>query len=175
MVDILLFFHIFKKLQQMWHNKKAQKPAVTIKDSKGKRIASKYYTVTYKNNKKVGKAAVTIQFRGNYEGTVTKTFQIVPKPTNITKVAAKAKGFQVAWKKQPESTTGYQIQYSMNKKFTKKATKVKTVKKSSATKLSVKKLKAKKKYYVRIRTYKTAKGKNYYSNWSKTKTVKTGR
>ncbi len=157
------------------YNKKAQKPAVTIKDSKGKRIASKYYTVTYKNNKKVGKAAVTIQFRGNYEGTVTKTFQIVPKPTNITKVAAKAKGFQVAWKKQPESTTGYQIQYSMNKKFTKKATKVKTVKKSSATKLSVKKLKAKKKYYVRIRTYKTAKGKNYYSNWSKTKTVKTGR
>ncbi len=157
------------------YNKKAQKPAVTIKDSKGKQIASKYYTVTYKNNKKVGKAAVTIRFKGNYEGTVTKTFQIVPKPTNITKVVATAKGFQVAWKKQPESTTGYQVQYSTNKKFTKKATKAKTVKKSSATKLSVKKLKAKKKYYVRIRTYKTMKGKNYYSSWSKTKTVKTGR
>ena len=157
------------------YNKKAQKPAVTIKDYKGKRIASKYYTVTYKNNKKVGKAAVTIRFKGNYEGTVTKTFQIVPKPTNITKVAATAKGFQVAWKKQPESTTGYQIQYSTSKKFTKKTTKAKTVKKTSATKLAVRKLKAKKKYYVRIRTYKTAKGKNYYSNWSKTKTVRTGR
>jgi len=37
----------------------------------------------------------------------------------------------------------------------------------------VKKLKAKKKYYVRVRTYKTVKGKKVYSSWSKVKSIKT--
>ena len=74
-----------------------------------------------------------------------KTFQIVPKATKITKITAAAKGFTVTWKKQPKSTTGYQIQYSTGKKFAKKTTKTKTVKKASAAKLTVKKLKAKKK------------------------------
>lgn len=136
---------------------------------------SKYYTVTYKNNKKVGKAAVTIRLKGKYKGTITKTFQIVPKTTKITKLKATAKGFQMAWKKQKASITGYQIQYSTSKKFTKKTTKVKAVKKTSTTKLTVRKLKAKKKYYVRIRTYKTVKGRKYYSGWSKTRTVRTGK
>ena len=41
------------------------------------------------------------------------------------------------------------------------------------TKYKVKKLKAKKKYYVRVRTYKTVKGKKVYSSWSKVKNIKT--
>ena len=157
------------------YNKKARKPAVTVKDSKGNTIDPQFYTVAYKDNQKVGKASLTVQLKGNYEGAVTKTFQIVPKATKITKVTAAAKGFKVTWKKQKESTTGYQLQYSTSKKFTKKTTKAKTVKKASAAKLTVKKLKAEKKYYVRIRTYKTVKGKKYYSSWSKAKSVKTGR
>ncbi len=157
------------------YNKKAQKPAVTVKDSNGTPIDSKFYTVEYKDNQNVGQASLTVQLKENYEGTVTKTFQIVPKATKLTKVTSTAKGFQAAWKKQKESTTGYQLQYSTSKKFTKKTTKTKTVKKASAAKLTVKKLKAEKKYYVRIRTYKTVKGKKYYSSWSKAKSVKTGR
>ena len=47
------------------------------------------------------------------------------------------------------------------------------IKKSSTTKLTVKKLKKKKKYYVRMRSYKMVNGKKVYSSWSKTKTVKT--
>ncbi len=157
------------------YNKKAQKPTVTVKDSNGNPIDTQFYTVAYKENQKVGKASLTVQLKGNYEGTVTKTFQIVPKATKLSKVTATAKGFKATWKKQTESTTGYQLQYSTNKKFTKKTTKAKIVKKASATKLTVKKLKAEKKYYVRIRTYKTVKGKKYYSSWSKAKSVKTGR
>ena len=38
----------------------------------------------------------------------------------------------------------------------------------------VKKLSSKKKCYIRIRTYKTIKGKKYYSDWSKVKKVKVG-
>ena len=67
---------------------------------------------------------------------------------------------------------GYQIQYSANKKFKKKSTKIRTVKKPSLTKLTVKKLKSGKKYYVRVRTYKTMNGAGLYSGWSKVKTVK---
>ena len=48
-----------------------------------------------------------------------------------------------------------------------KASSMKTVRKD------VKKLKAKTKYYVQLRTYKKAGGKTFYSGWSKTRTVKT--
>ena len=57
--------------------------------------------------------------------------------------------------------------------FAQKVTITKTIKKNTVTKLTVKKLKAKKKYYIRIRTYKTVKGKKYCSSWSAVKTVKT--
>ena len=55
----------------------------------------------------------------------------------------------------------------------KKNKKTATVKKQKTTKVTIKKLKAKKKYYVRIRTYKTVNGKKVYSSWSKVKSVKT--
>ena len=156
------------------YNGKAKKPSVTAKDSSGRAISNGNYTVAYNNNVKVGKAAVTIKLKGNFEGTLTKTFTICPKGTSVSgKIAAKSKGLTVKWKKQPKFTTGYQIQISTNKKFAKKATMTKTVKKNSITKLTVKKLKPKKKYYVRVRTYKVVKGKNYCSSWSKAKTVTT--
>lgn len=156
------------------YNGKAKKPSVTVKDSGGEAISNGNYTVAYNNNVKVGKAAATIKLKGNYEGTFTKTFTIYPKGTTVTgKIAAKSRGLNVKWKKQPKSTTGYQIQISTNKKFTKKTTKTKTVNKNSATKLAVNKLKPKKKYYVRIRTYKIVKGRKYCSSWSKAKTVTT--
>jgi hypothetical protein len=147
---------------------------VTVKDSAGNKISSKYYTVTYKNNKKVGTATVTIKFKGGYTGTITATFKINPKATTLKKVtSAKTKTVKVTWKKQATQTTGYEIQYSTSKKFTKKTTKTATVKSAKTTSTTIKKLSAKKKYYFCIRTYKTVKGKKYYSAWSKVKTVKT--
>jgi len=131
------------------------------------------YKVSYKNNKNIGKASVTIVGIGSYNGSITKTFSIVPKGTSLSKLSVKKKGFSVNWKKQAKFTNGYQIQYSTSKKFTGKATKIKTVKKNKTTKLTISKLKGKNKYYIRIRTYKIVKGKKYYSSWSKAKTVIT--
>ena len=150
---------------------KAAKPKVTVADSSGKIIPSSNYTVKYSNNKAVGKAAVKITFKGNYSGTVSKSFTIAPKGTSLTKTAAQSKGFTIKWKKQPSQITGYEIQYSTEKKFSKEASVTKTVKKASATSLAIKKVKAGKKYYIRIRTYKTIKKAKYYSGWSKVKTV----
>ena len=68
--------------------------------------------------------------------------------------------------------TGYEIQYSTGKSFKKAATKIKTVKRNATTKISIGKLKAKTRYYFRLRTYKTVSGKKYYSDWS---VIKWGR
>ena len=153
---------------------KAKTPSVTVKDSAGKTIDKRHYTVIYKNNKKIGEATVTVKLKNNYTGTLKKAFEILPKGTSISgKIKAKSRGFQVKWKKQKDTITGYQVQYSTNKKFTKKATVTKTVKKKSASGLVVKKLKPKKTYYVRVRTYQTVNGKDYCSVWSKSKKVTT--
>ena len=149
------------------------KPAVIVKSSDGKQIAPSNYSITYSKNKEVGKAVVQISLKGNYSGVMTKIFTIYPKGTSLAKISAESNGFTAKWKKQPVHTTGYEVQYSTSKKFTKKATQTKIVKKASQTSLTVKKLKSKKTYYVRIRTFQTSEGKKYYSNWSKTASVKT--
>lgn len=82
------------------------------------------------------------------------------------------KSFKATWKKSSKTwTTGYQVQCSTSKKF--KKAKTATVKSYKKTKVTVKKLKKRKMYYVHMRTYKTVKGKKYYSGWSKVKKVKT--
>jgi hypothetical protein len=154
------------------YNGKAKKPTVKVYNSKGKVLKSKYYTVTYKNNTKVGKATLTIKFKGKYTGTIKATYTIKPKATAFTGTSAKKKSVVLTWKKQTKQVTGYQIQYATNSKFTKNKTTVlvKGAKKSSET---ITGLSGKTKYYFRIRTYKNVIGKKYYSAWSKTQAVKT--
>ena len=96
-----------------------------------------------------------------------------PKNNKKVKVAsAKAgkKSIKVTWKK-VKGIKGYQIQYSTNNKF-KKGNKTITVKSTKSTSATIKKLKSKKTYYVRMRTYKVVNGKKVYSAWSKAKSVK---
>lgn len=159
------------------YNGKTKTPSVTVKDSKGRKLKNGTdYTVKYSSGrKKVGRYAVKVTFKGNYTGSKTVYYYIVPKSTSISKVSALKKGFKLSWKKQKTQTTGYQIQYSKSSKF--KKAKTVNVSKNKTTSKSVKKLSSKKKYYVRVRTYKTVKidgkTKKVYSSWSKTKTVKT--
>lgn len=103
--------------------------------------------------------------------TTKNTKTVKPKKTSIKKLSKGKKKFTVTWAK-VSGVKGYQIQYSSNKKF-KKNNKMVTVTKQKTTKATVKKLKSKKKYYVRVRTYKTINGKKIYSSWSKVKSVKT--
>lgn len=103
--------------------------------------------------------------------TTKNTKTVKPKKTSIKKLSKGKKKFTVTWAK-VSGVKGYQIQYSSNKKF-KKNNKSVTVTKQKTTKATVKKLKSKKKYYVRVRTYKTVNGKKIYSSWSKVKSIKT--
>ena len=164
------------------YNGKTQKCAVPTVKMGGKTLRYKTdFTYSCKAGKKIGSYKVTVKGMGKYTGAKTATFQIVPKGTSIAKLSKARKAFTVKWKKPSrinlKQTTGYQVRWSTSKKFTKKTTKTKTVKATSRAgktcQLKATKLKAKKKYYVQVRTYKKMGSKTYYSSWSKAKAVKT--
>lgn len=134
-------------------------PTAPVTQSSAPATTKSNKTKLPKNYKKVGKDIVNTK----------------QKKASFKKVKAQRKAIAFEWKK-VSGIKGYQIQYTTDKKF-KKGVKSTTITKQKTTKKTVKKLKGKKKYYVRIRTYKTQKinGKTVkvYSNWSKTKSVKT--
>ena len=138
------------------------------------------FTVVYKNAKAtqvvtpkaVGKYTAVITFKGRYSGTVTKQFNINPKGTPIVKLTKNGKKqFTVKWQKHTVQVTGYQIRYSTKQNMNN--AKIVTVKGTKAVTRTIKNLKAKKKYFVQVRTYKTVNGAKFVSAWSAKKTVKT--
>ena len=235
------------------YNKAAQTQKIVVKDGSRTLTVKTDYVVSYKNNVNAGTASVTITGKGNYTGSVTKTFTIKKAPNKITgsnitrtysskaqsyalgvktadgtpkykassrsvtvssagKATVKAKFIgkltvtvtapetgnyskttrkititvnptktaiagaastaagrvKVSWKKNAVGT-GYQIQYSTSAKFT-GAKSVLVTKNAVVTKTLTGLVKGKK-YYVRLRTYKTVGGAKYYSGWSAVKAV----
>ena len=158
------------KVSNVTYNGKAQKPSVKVYSGK-KRLSSKYYMVSYKNNKNVGYGTVTVKGKGNYSKTSgTAKFKINLKKTKLsTAKSTKKKTFITTWKK-TGGNSGWQVQYSTNKKF---RSGVRTVNlKSRNTKLTVRKLRSRKNYYVRIRSYKKVGKQTWYSRWSSVKSVR---
>jgi hypothetical protein len=139
----------------------------------GNVIPASNYTVKYKNNTKPGNATVTVTFNNvNYSGSFTANITIKPKKESITYLGTKsAKSLLVKWKKDT-TVTGYQVQYSTSKKFYKSKTKTVTITSKKTIKKTISKLKSNKKYYVRVRSYKTSNGKKIYGDWSAVKSVK---
>ena len=103
--------------------------------------------------------------------TTTTTSTQTPATVKVSKTKAKKNGVVVTWKT-AKDVTGYEIQLATDKKFKKNKKTIK-VNKKNASKKTVKKLKSKKKYYVRVRSYKIVNGKKVYGKWSKVKAVKT--
>ena len=125
----------------------------------------------------IGKAEIMIRSAStqNYNA-ASKTIAVTVNPpgTSIKKVKNTGrKKATVFWKKSGVAT-GYEIQYSTNKKF-KSGIKSKIVKKKGTAKLVLPSLKKGKTYLVRIRTYKTVNNEKFYSLWSKAKSVKIKR
>ena len=158
------------------YNGKVLKPSVTITDRNGKKLSPSSYEILYKKTgKNVGTYQAQINFRGDYTGNKTISYQILPKNCSLRSVKAKKKSFTVRWKKistkmPTKRISGYQVQYSEKPNFSK--SKIKKVSGYKKTSVTIKKLKSKKKYYVRIRTILKSGGKTYYSNWSGSKGVK---
>lgn len=132
-------------------------------DKKGKVTIAKNF---------VGKATITITSKAtkNYKATTKKvTVTVNPAGTKLTNVKNyKGKKLKAYWKKNTK-VTGYQVQYSTSSKF--KSAKTVTVKGYKSTSKTITKLTKNKKYYVRVRTYKTVSKVNYYSGWSNVKSI----
>ena len=150
------------------YNGKTQTPSITV-TYKGKKLSGKYYTVKCTNNKNIGTATVTVTGKGTYKKCSGKaTFKIVLKKSTLSSLKTGKKSAMLSWKTITGST-GYQIQYSTSKNFSK----ANTVKIAGAGKrfTTIKKLTSKKTYYVRIRAYKIVNKKTVYGAWSVSKKV----
>ncbi len=111
------------------------------------------------------------------KGTVIYTFSNTSSAFKNVKITAtvkskKKKTAAVSWSPMISDFTGYEIQYSTDKKF-RKGVKKKVVKGAKKNKATLKKLKSKKTYYVRVRSYlDQGSGEKAYTSWSKVKKVK---
>lgn len=150
-----------------------KKPPVVVRTLDGSSVSPAFYSVSYEGNVVPGTGSAVITFRGDYSGTRTLYFTINPIATKLKSVSGKSKKIQVKWEKRSVGVSGYQIQYSLKKSFSAGKTAMVEVRGCKKKSKTIKKLKAKKKYYVRIRTYVTVGGMRYYSSWSKAVKVKT--
>lgn len=143
------------------------KPTVTVYNGK-KKVANKYYTVTYKNNKNTGYATVIVKGKGKFAKYAGKaSFTIRPKQMRKPSVKSTGKKtLAVGWVRDAQATK-YVVQYSQNNKFQGKTTKSVTINKNTIGKTTLKGLASGRYYYVRVRSYKVANGKNIYApSWS---------
>lgn len=148
------------------YNGKNAKPKVTVYNGR-KKVSSKYYKVTYKNNKKVGYATVIVKGKGKFAKYAGKAaFTIKLKTLKKPSVKKGAKGtLNVSWKRDGQATK-YVVQYSQSKKFKGRSTKTVTITNNKIGKTVLKGLTGKKNYYVRVRSCKAVNGRKIWSSWS---------
>lgn len=159
------------KYEKRVYTGEGRRNVLTVKDAKGKTLEkNKDYTVTYKNNKSIGRATLTVKFIGNYSGKVNKYFYIVPYIPKITSADAQKTKITLKWEEKTKQVNGYKISYSKDKNFKNE----KTVKlDTNVKKATVKGLDRLTTYYVRVKAYTEVNGKKFYSPWSRYKKVTT--
>ena len=144
------------------YNAKTQKPTVKVTYNKKTLKKGKDYTLSYaKVSKKVGIYSVKVKGLGNYKGTITKKYNIVPKKVSVKKVKATKNGYTVTYKK-ATGAKKYQVAYQNNKgKWV-----YKTTSKLSYA-VNTKKVKA-----IKVRAFVKVKVQTLYGAWSKKVSVK---
>ena len=154
------------------YNGKRRTPAIVVKDYDGNTITSEHYRVSYATGRiNVGRYKVVVALKGDYSGRSDFYFTILPPQTTVSKLTPGSKKITVDITKKTTQVTGYQIQYCTNTRFI--GYSYKTIRSYNTVRQTLTGLKAKKTYYVRVRTYKTVGDKHYYSPWSAYKSTKT--
>lgn len=143
---------------------KEHKPKVTVcRNYTGQKVASKNYTVKYLTNcKSIGVHKIQIKLKGDYQGTIIKTFEIVPSSPKIASIKATSNAATVSWQmksSQKSKITGYKIQYTTSEGGFYTATEdditTVTVKNNEAKNKTIQNLKPNTRYFFRICAYKT--------------------
>ena len=154
-------------IKQRTYNGKSQSPSVCIKYN-GKSLKKNVdYSISYRNNKKPGKATIRLTGKGAFEGSKSVSFYISPKAPSIKSLKSTKKRTMDISIKKTNGASGYQIFYSTKKSF-------KSAKYVTSTRMSktVTKLSSKKSYYVKVRAYKKYGGKKIYSTYCKIRKIK---
>ena len=150
---------------------KSKMPKLTVTMDGKTLVKGRDYKVSGKNCKNPGKATITIKGIGNYTGTKTMNFYIVPAKPTVTKATSTAKKkITLAWRKDTLAD-GYQVVVYSNKACTKKV-KSALVKKNTTVGGSLSGFTSGRTYYVRVRAYKTIDGSKKAGAFSAVKTVK---
>lgn len=148
---------------------KAIKTNIVLTDNNYTLKENTDYTVKYSNNSKIGKVTVTITGKNSYSGTITKTFTIIPRTTEIKSIKSTIlRTVTIKWEKDT-SIDGYEIYRSTSK--TGKYSLVKTLNRNNKTQ-NIFVAQKKGTYYYKIRTYKVVEGVKIYSEFSSIKETK---
>ncbi|MBR1763764.1 MAG: hypothetical protein IJ746_00035 [Ruminococcus sp.] len=151
-------------------------PEVTIKNGSTKLVKGTDYTVSYSNNTKVGVATIKITGKGNYKGTITKTFVVKPAKNNIVLLTStKVGAFTLKWTKGTAGTVGYEIAYSKDKNFKTGVNTWTTTNVSKTSENFSKVPKSGETWYVKVRSFYTKDGKSTSTrcgNYSSVQTIK---
>ena len=151
-------------VNKTYNNKIKKQPLVVKLD--GKTLKDKTdYNVSYKNNVKIGTVTFTITGKGDYTGTITKTFKIIPAKVKIKSFSTYGNSITVKYKGVAGGVK-YDVAYKQKSNGNWKHVKV------SATKYKARYLKYNTKYYFKVRAYKVVDGETYYGAWSTIKTKK---
>lgn len=148
-------------------NNNVQKPTVTVKDSKGNTISSKYYTLTWSSGcKAVGKYSVTVKFKGNYSGSKTLSYKIIPGKVSAVNVTSDAVGSATIKYNAVAGANLYSIYYCKTKdgKYT-------LAKSGSKTSYTITNLTPKTKYFFKVQASKVVNEVNYKGEMSAVKYV----
>ena len=150
--------------------KKIKKPSVNVVCGETELEPGEDYSLKYdKKTREIGLYMLTVKGKGRFTGSVKVPFYVVPKASEYARLLGDDKQAAKAWKLL-KNIEGYQIEFSRNKDFSdSKKAKIREPKDLARV---LKKLKAGKKYYMRVRLFATVKKKRHHSDWSKVKTVK---
>lgn len=139
-------------------------PNISIKYNNKALVKNKDYTASFGDNTSIGTATATIKCKGNYTGTKKITFKIVPKTVTNTKISnTTSSSIKLSWSK-VSNADGYRIYRSTSKNGT--YTKIKDITKNSTLSYTDSSLSSNKKYYYKIKSFKTSKKEKYYGYYS---------
>ncbi len=145
------------------------KPSVTVMNNGVRLKKGTDYTVSYKNNKKIGTATVVITGKGSFVGTKTLTFKIIPKTAKLTSAKNSGKNTVTLKWKRDKNVSGYEVYRSTNS--TTGFKKIKTIKSNKTVRLKKKGNVAGITYYFKVRSYKKVGNKKIRGNFSKVQAV----
>ena len=143
---------------------KAIKPKVVVYCDGKKIKKNKDYTLEFSNNDAIGSGKVKATGKGNYTGSITCEFPIVPQPVKIKKIKKNDSGFDANWKVAKDAD-GYELAYGTRSDFSDAF--VEKIEGNQNNNIHVYSLKPNSVYYIRLRSYKKVSKANYYSVWSK--------